>query len=899
MIALLDPLQPAHSRQLPHSDMSTPFNSVEPGTITVPSTPPSISGPKVPAEESPFKPHSSFARLRTRTNSPTIVAYWTRLSKLLRETQTTVASLKTQLDAPSVKGWNGIVATNLQGLYATEVKKTVERESERSKEWREAYVAGGLGGFASYGVGSNLAPWVASKLSEHGWNTPTVVDDIQEDDTATDSAVEAVRVRVWEAEPAYLPVEAGEIILSVRKRLRRFRNRVELCVKILGGLEGRGRKITPAALEKAKVMLEKADQMHLKEEQRLKAAGEKERERERQRQKKTRMKEGKKLQKVKEPKRLSKLEKQKKQESAQAMFMMRFVKQKTPSAKDIPNTDGNEAKKSSAKADTEPPEDKKRRILKVASDKDTMSIAWWLLSEIDAPGVDGLGKRFKSVAEKAQPSQDSEDSDIGLHLKKCADMRKAAERTIDRALLNYRRERTQHLDDRTPRFARRRADVRGRYNARPIKLLQFEEDYRPAFFGTDSRKSKSVHPRRPFEKDTALDYSYDSAEEWEDDEDGEDIPDEEAENERANEDAELRRLYGSDDEDDDDFLDDGDVEEDVEDEESDGGDVDDASKGDEINTKGLLQLESGAEKLQNREHASIILTDAIPGSGKKKVRGPLIENGEGSKWKKRRRDSFKQNVVIQGVSIPVAGIASPLDCHPVTVLEGAPRITVFNPYVTYVSNYLQEMSPPKHVSVRIPRTSLDEGSKLDLAVAITTTKERTSRDAIVYQFCERRRSQGLPVPPKVEVVRAMRVLATNEKRSGDTRAGWYLSDDGLEAKVRAMNLESAKLQTFTSLSEGMVSAATPRSAATVTAVGERIAAAAAAAAAATGIDTAKRIENSEVACVGVAEECGVAAEGVAMVPPVSFANVESRTCGKSVQQREAQNVTEGSSCTKR
>lgn len=784
-----------------------------------------------------------------------------------------------------------MVATSLQGLYSADVKKAVEKDSERAKEWKEAYNAGGLGSFVSYGVGSHFAPWVASKLAEHGWDTPTVTDDVQEDETATDSAVEAVRVRVWEAEPAYLPVEVGEKILALRKRLRRFHNRVELCVKILGGLEGKGRKVAPAALEKAKVMLEKADQIHLKEEQKMKAAAEREREREKEKERKIKIKEEKKVQKANEPKKFSKFEKKRKQESAQAMFMMRFVKRKSSPAKGTPISGGNEATKCNTTVDAKPPPEKTKGVLRVASDKDVMSIAWWLLSEIDTPKADEFDKTMKSAIEPAQSSQSLGIPDIHYHLKKCADVREAGERSINSALLNYRQERTQHLDDRAPRFARRRADVRGRYNARPIKLLQFEENRRPALFGTDSRESKLISPRRPFEKDTALDYSYDSAEEWEDDDDGEDILDEEAENERANEDAELRRLYGSDDEDDDDFLDDVDVEdEEAADEESDDGDVNDASKEDEIRTKGLQRLEPGAESLDNQEHPSLNLTNAIPGSGKKKVQGPLIEHGEGPKRKKRRRNSLKQSVVIQGVSIPTVGVASPLDCHPVIVLEGAPRIAVFNPYVTHVSNYLQETSPPKQVPVRIPRTSLDEGSKLDLAMAIMTTKERTSRDAIVYQFCERRRSQGLPVPPKVEVVRAIRVVATNEKRNGDTRAGWYLNDDGLKAKLRAMNLESAELQA-PPFSEAAVSTVTP-SMAVNTAVRKRITAVAAAATAA-NIDKAKRSEKVEIASVGSAEGCGVTAEGVTVGLPGSFANVESTLCGKSAH--DAQSVAEGRS----
>lgn len=797
------------------------------------------------------------------------------------------AALKMQIHPPFSKGSKGVVAANLQGLCAADVKSTVERESNKSKEWGEAYTAGGLGGFVSYGVGSQSAPWVASKLVSFDWEIPASLDDVAEGDTATDGAVEAVRVRVWESEPACLPFEAGEKILTVRKRLRRFRNRVELCVKILSGLEGKGRRTTPAALEKAKVMLEKADQMHFKEEQRLKAVEEREREKEKERERKEqekekererkgKIREEKKLQKAKESKKKSWMEKRRKQESAQAMFMMRFVKQKTLPAKRATSCDRDSLVPDDTPDNITFQVEENTGALKMASDKDVMSIAWWLLSVMGAPAWDDLDRSLRAAANSANSSQPSMGANIHCHLVECAKRREAAEGTLDKVLLGFHRKRKQHLDDRAPRFARRRADIRGRCKAQPIKLLQFEDDHRPPFFGTDSRKSKFVGPRRPFEKDTALDYSYDSAEEWEDDEDGEDILDEEAENERANEDAELRILYGSDEEDDDDFLDDEDVEDDDgEDEESDDGDADDALRGD------------GAGKDAQRSSAAVNLTDAIPGSGKKKVRGPHMENAEGPKRKKRRRNSVKQSVVVQGVSIPAAGVASPLDCYPVTVLEGAPRIVMFNPYVTHVSNYLQETSPPKPVTIRIPRTSLDEGSKLDLAVAIMTTKERTSRDAIVYQFCERRRSLGLPVPPKIEVVRAMRVLAANEKRNGDTRAGWYLNDERLEAKVRAMNLESVNAQLSWPYSEALGCDVVAGSAAANCAVGERIVTRVA-------IDAAKRmrVENASVGCGG--EGCGAVAAGAAL-SAVPVACADRLVCESF--RNEARDVAEASSPT--
>lgn len=50
----------------------------------------------------------------------------------------------------------------------------------------------------------------------------------------------------------------------------------------------------------------------------------------------------------------------------------------------------------------------------------------------------------------------------------------------------------------------------------PSKVLVFTEDARPGYFGTWTRNSREVGPRTPFARDVvAMDYSYDSGEEWE------------------------------------------------------------------------------------------------------------------------------------------------------------------------------------------------------------------------------------------------------------------------------------------------------------------------------------------------------------------------------------------------
>lgn len=57
-----------------------------------------------------------------------------------------------------------------------------------------------------------------------------------------------------------------------------------------------------------------------------------------------------------------------------------------------------------------------------------------------------------------------------------------------------------------------------------MKLLQFRENYRPAYWGTWRKKSATISPRCPFSQDKeVLDYEVDSDEEWEEEEPGESL----------------------------------------------------------------------------------------------------------------------------------------------------------------------------------------------------------------------------------------------------------------------------------------------------------------------------------------------------------------------------------------
>lgn len=83
----------------------------------------------------------------------------------------------------------------------------------------------------------------------------------------------------------------------------------------------------------------------------------------------------------------------------------------------------------------------------------------------------------------------------------------------------------------------------------PMKLLQFHANYRPAYWGTWSKKSSHISARCPLKRDKdVFDYEVDSDEEWEEEEPGESLSHSEGEDEEAGE------ADGEDDDDDDGFF---------------------------------------------------------------------------------------------------------------------------------------------------------------------------------------------------------------------------------------------------------------------------------------------------------------------------------------------------------
>lgn len=79
-----------------------------------------------------------------------------------------------------------------------------------------------------------------------------------------------------------------------------------------------------------------------------------------------------------------------------------------------------------------------------------------------------------------------------------------------------------------------------------VKLLQFCENQRPAYFGTWMKQSKFVGPRKPFGRDSEFfDYDYDSDDDWEEEEQGESLSDEEKDKEEDERDNDVRTKMDS------------------------------------------------------------------------------------------------------------------------------------------------------------------------------------------------------------------------------------------------------------------------------------------------------------------------------------------------------------------
>ncbi len=423
------------------------------------------------------------------------------------------------------------------------------------------------------------------------------------------------------------------------------------------------------------------------------------------------------------------------------------------------------------------------RIVGMAAfdDKSVLSVSLWLVLQI---AFDYASCSLEMLRRRKDFHADVKS--VKGHLEQCGKRREDAERGIGRVFAQYRHERAINREDRTPRFAARRSELRGRGQSGPIQLLQFDENHRPAFVGTTSRRSASVSGRRPLAKDKGINYEYDSEAEWEEEaEDGESLSDVEVEKEKAREDAELRMLYGSDDEsDDEDFLDDENAEDDDEVDEEE-GDVESSESTPKVQGSSL-QIGKTSSSPEGKD---VVMTDK-PGTGEKcgvvdvdawqppevidvdtfqpSKKRPLSSSKPGAVSKKKRRR--KQNV-LNGTQVQIIGIdygdsgkPSMLDKFVVRAHVGAPLFKVYDPAEEAQADAAATAAAAKPVPVvrqSNSRNVLDAAAKFDLAMLICG--QSTGKDRLVHQFLLLRKSRNQAVPTMSEVQRTILSLLCARK----------------------------------------------------------------------------------------------------------------------------------------
>ncbi|XP_004068245.1 chromatin assembly factor 1 subunit A [Oryzias latipes] len=255
----------------------------------------------------------------------------------------------------------------------------------------------------------------------------------------------------------------------------------------------------------------------------------------------------------------------------------------------------------------------------------------------------------------------------------------------------------------------------------PMKLLQFHENYRPAYWGTWSKKTSSISPRCPFKQDKdLLDYEVDSDEEWEEEEPGESLSHSEGEDEEEG---------GEDDDDDDGFF---------------------VPHGYLSEDEGALEEEGGdLEKQKLRQKLKAREWDELMSSKKKmKVLEPVVRGcvweGDGD------------------------GLES-FQCYAVCLFEPLPK-TDTSPSPEELSQRVQredhllgQLLPLLHGNVNSSKVIITEFQEF-----YRQSSSASSPDSVTPQ------SQTDNIPTRIQLKRLIRSNAVYEKRSNFRRCCWYV-----------------------------------------------------------------------------------------------------------------------------
>jgi hypothetical protein len=649
---------------------------------------------------------------------------------------------------------------------------------------------------------------------------------------------------IFEAEISLIDVRLSGAIVAARKVMHFRKESVDLCVKIVASLDGKGKKLSPQRIDRLKVRLERADASA--EKARTKADALAKRASELAAKASHRKNTGKQkeehvarkdLKLIKNEERKIKLLQEKEQQLKQASFMKKFVRPTSVVGVPLTNplfsqsTLGNRSRPAASlltatgadvsNVDTSESlrELKSLEIIacpKICHEDDvlqhpscpttapvsagcaklsTTALPYSRLANLPlcpaglpnlrSPEICPVSRWLQclvpvlseSLIDAACSTFHSHAVGTAFYLNELLCVARGRRRTAEEklpALLRFqRRIRQENQHDMAPRFARRRADLRGhagdRYGSAPIKLLQFDKESRPPYVGTMRRRSRSVRGRKPLGKDPSLDYEYDSADEWEEEENdqGESLSDDEKDKEL--EDTELRilgMLNDDSDTDDEDFLDDD--------------DADDAvavrDKPDDCPTD---DFDEGADELQRAARlgmvSEVIDVDKASPIVIKRLRAERAEDENLGYQRKRKRTSKRgirpPRVVLAGPTFEQTSPDPTLDQFRIQMHAKSFPITMLK----CIENDAGKLSLPSSFPCEIPpgtrrRKEILSAECLDDLAKLMHGNSR-GRDAIVEFAMNDRRRRNLQIPTKAEVQRAIDRLSFRVKNQP-----WQLRD---------------------------------------------------------------------------------------------------------------------------
>ncbi|XP_010743966.2 chromatin assembly factor 1 subunit A [Larimichthys crocea] len=269
----------------------------------------------------------------------------------------------------------------------------------------------------------------------------------------------------------------------------------------------------------------------------------------------------------------------------------------------------------------------------------------------------------------------------------------------------------------------------------PMKLLQFHANYRPAYWGTWSKKSSHISPRCPLRQDKdLLDYEVDSDEEWEEEEPGESLSHSEGEDEEEG---------GEDDDDDGFFVPHGYLSDDE-------GALEEEEGGD-------LEKQKLRQKLKAREWDELMSTKK-----KMKVLEPVVKGcvweGEGSSLQ-----LFQPYAVCLIESLPKA--------------DNSPSREELSQRCQREARLLGQLLPLLHGNINSTKVIITEFQEFCRHQNSSSSSSSSSPSSPPELSSPQSPAENIPT--RIQVKRLMKSNAVYEKRSTYRRCCWYVHSEVL------------------------------------------------------------------------------------------------------------------------